>query len=71
MGEPIFGRTLKPEKFKRLCDLQAPGHNRIIQPGKAAVRITSGDAQGLYHGRRCYEIALKQYRELKNKTGLK
>jgi len=50
----------------RRCDFC----NKIIPVGKVSYEIRSGDAQGTYHGRQCYEAALKKYRELQNKLNV-
>lgn len=36
----------------------------VIDKGRTATQIREGKAQGLYHGRRCYEAALAHYEEL-------
>ena len=64
----IMGRSLPPERYKRMCDLQAPFHNQIIMPGKPAVQVNQGEARGTYHNKLCYEAALRQYRALKKKV---
>ena len=63
----VLGRQLGPVTYKRLCDLEIAGHNKIIMPGKVAYQVTSGVAQGQYHGKGCYERARKHYEELHKK----
>jgi len=63
MSTPILGRKIKVETNLR-CDFD----RGLIPVGKYATQIV-GDpqttkAQGIYHGRLCYEAALKHYEEL-------
>lgn len=60
----VMGR-MKVEQFKRICDFDGPGHNKIIMPGKPSYQIREGEAQGVYHGPRCYHAALTKYQSLK------
>lgn len=68
MDVRIMARSLPSEKCKRLCDLNAPGHNKIIMPGQSAIQIVQGEAQGMYHNRICYETALRQYKDIKKQV---
>lgn len=63
----VMGRQLRPVTYKRLCDLEMAGHNKIIMPGRSAYQVTSGVAQGVFHGPQCYANARKHYEELKKK----
>lgn len=47
------------------CDFD----HQIIGIGKFATQVTEGEAQGIYHGRNCYEAALGYYRKLKQEEG--
>ena len=58
----ILGRQLKVGSNVR-CNFC----NRIIPKEKVAYQVREGEAQGVYHGPRCYQGALKHYREMKNK----
>lgn len=54
-----------------LCDLQIEGHNRVIQKGKYASQVTGEDdvkAQGIYHGKQCYDAALEHYAALEKEA---
>lgn len=48
------------------CDFD----NKVIPKGKVAYEIKMGEAQGTYHGRFCYEAALKKYKDLKKASKL-
>lgn len=65
----MFGRSYKADVNIR-CDLNAPGHQALIEKGKTYYIVNSGKAQGKYHSRHCYEAALAHYeyleKELKN-----
>lgn len=63
----LLGRSIKMDGAVR-CDFC----NRPIERGKYGLQIV-GDpgtvrAQGMYHGRGCYEAALSHYDEVKNKV---
>ena len=62
MSDPLLARKIKVEIGIR-CDWD----HRPIEIGKYATQV-QGDpkeihAQGIYHGRQCYESALKDYEE--------
>lgn len=38
--------------------------HKTIEKGRTATQIRDGKAQGMYHGRMCYEAALRHYEEL-------
>lgn len=61
-----MGRTLKVnQKTGRLrCDYC----HRPIEQGKTAIQIREGKAQGLYHGRQCYQHALEVYKAQEGKV---
>jgi len=63
-----MGRIIKvgPNSGKIRCDFC----HKPIEYGKTATQIKEGDAQGIYHGRRCYEAAIKHYEQLKVQEGL-
>lgn len=71
MNNPMFAREIKPVKHAQRCDLKAPGHNQLIPPGKKSIRTTSGECQGVWHGRRCWEVAVQQVKKLKEQHGIK
>lgn len=56
------------------CDLVHPGHSQLIplRPdanGKKhayAMQVVEGEAQGIYHGKQCYEAALEQMKTKQN-----
>lgn len=62
MNNPLLARKIKVETNLR-CDFD----NKVIPIGKYAT-IVRGEqtlkAQGTYHGRPCYEAALRHYKEL-------
>jgi len=72
MDIPILGRQIKVPLNQATfrCDLMAEGHNRLIHPGSTAYGVQMGEAQGTYHGPRCYQEALRQYQELKKQKDL-
>ena len=66
----ILGRQLRPVEHKRLCDLEAEGHNKIIMPGKVAYQVVQGKSQGIFHGPGCYHKAREHYEQLEKQVGL-
>lgn len=57
----LMGRSIKITSNLR-CDFD----HKIIPQGKYATQIRGDEsvkAQGIYHGRLCYEAALKDYEE--------
>lgn len=44
-------------------------HN-IIPIGKTASQVIEGKAQGVYHGRMCYEGAVAHYEKLQTEEGI-
>lgn len=65
MNQPILGRQIKIESNLR-CDFD----NHIIPIGKIGYQINTGKARGMYHGKLCYQSALKHYEELQKETGI-
>ena len=63
MDHPIMARSIKVDVNLR-CDFE----HAIIPLGKYAFQIKEGKAQGLYHGRPCYEKALEHYQELEKEN---
>ena len=62
MNNPLLARQLKEHPNMR-CHFD----NILIPVNKPAYQITGGEdikAQGIYHGRQCYESALKHYEEV-------
>lgn len=69
MANEILGRSIKMQAAQR-CDFCG----RAIEQGKYGTMVT-GDpkevkAQGLFHGRMCYELALYDYEEKRKKMGM-
>lgn len=44
--------------------------HKQIPKTKVAYQIKEGKAQGIFHGRHCYEAALKKYKDLEKQEGL-
>jgi hypothetical protein len=65
MSKPLMGRQIKITTNLR-CDFD----HSIIPVGRVGYQITQGKAQGMYHGKLCYEAALKKYEELEKQNGL-
>lgn len=59
----ILGRQIKAGVSKR-CDFC----HRVIAHNKVSYQVREGNAQGVYHGPRCYRAALDKYNELKKLT---
>lgn len=69
MNNAVLGRSIKIETNIR-CDYCG----RQIEKGKFGVQVT-GDpeevkAQGMYHGRLCYEAALNDYEDKKEELDM-
>ena len=58
-----MARVLKPGTNLR-CDFC----HKQIPKDKTAYQVNDGKAQGIFHGRRCYEGAYKHYEELEKKV---
>ena len=67
----VIGMKMNPTTSSRRCDLIAPGHQQMIPAGKSYYKVTSGKAQGTFHGPRCYQEALKQYLKMEEEMKLK
>lgn len=56
-----------PVTTSLLCDLEVEGHNRLIPKGKFATQVIGDEtvrAQGIYHGRHCYDAALAHMEQI-------
>lgn len=66
--QPIKARRIKMEQ-NRICDWE--GHDdfhRKIEKGKYAIQVIGDEtikAQGIFHGKGCYDAALENYKKLK------
>lgn len=52
---------LRPVTYNRRCHFSG----KLIPPGKEAICVTEGEAQGIYYNMDMYRLALKHYRALK------
>lgn len=59
----VMSRRIPAESNLR-CDYC----HKLIPKGKHAHQITEGKAQGIYHGRQCYEAALAEYENLQKEN---
>ena len=56
----LLARSIKIQTSVR-CDYC----HRPIETGKFGTQVTEGEAQGLFHGRLCFESALADYQQKK------